>query len=162
MALVDPNQLMFTNFEPKLKFRFIMLINGIESYIIKKIDRPKFESSEVVLPHINVERYGKGKSKWNEVTAMLYDPIVPSGALQVMEWIRKGHESVTGRDGYMDMYQQDITINVLGPVGDIVEEWTLKGAWCKSADFGDLDWADESTPNEINMTIRYNYAILQY
>ena len=46
----------------------------------------------------------------------LYDPIVPSGAQSVIEWIRLHHESVTGRDGYSDMYKKDITFNVLGPV----------------------------------------------
>lgn len=160
--LIDANEVMFTSFEPKLKMRFIMYIAGVPSYLIKKIDRPKFNTSEVVLPHINIERYVKGKSKWGEVTAELYDAIVPSGAQTVMEWIRAGHESVTGRDGYQDFYKKDVTINVLGPVGDKVEEWTLKGAWCQNADFGDLDWSDESTPVTINMTIKYDYAILQF
>ena len=44
-----------------------------------------------------------------------------------MEWVRLHHESVTGRDGYSDFYKKDITFNSLGPVGDKVEEWTLKG-----------------------------------
>lgn len=161
-VLIEPNEIFFTNFEPKLKFRFIMYIAGIPSYCIKKIDRPSITQAEVVLPHMNVERYVKGKSKWNTVTAELYDPIVPSGAQVVMEWIRAGHESVTGRDGYADFYQKDITYNGLGPVGDKIEEITLKGAWCTEANFGDADWSDESTPMTISLTIRYNYAILQY
>ena len=43
----------------------------------------------------------------------LYDPVVPSG-VEVMEWVRLSHESVTGRDGYSDFYKKDITFNVLG------------------------------------------------
>lgn len=160
--LIDANECMFTNFEPNLKMRFIMYIAGIPSFIIKKVDRPKFESAEVVLNHINVQRYVKGKSKWNEITAELYDPIVPSGAQAVMEWIRAGHESVTGRDGYSDFYKKDITINVLGPVGDKVQEWTLKGAWARTADFQDLSWEDETGPALITLGIRYDYAILQF
>ena len=39
-----------------------------------------------------------------------------------MEWIREHHESVTGRQGYSDFYKRDITFNLLGPVGDIVED----------------------------------------
>ena len=46
-----------------------------------------------------------------------------------MEWVRLSHESVTGRDGYSDFYKKDIRFNALGPVGDIVEEWALKGAY---------------------------------
>ena len=50
----------------------------------------------------------------------------------VMEWVRLHKESVTGRDGYSDFYKKDVTFNVLGLVGDKVEEWTLKGAMIQS------------------------------
>jgi hypothetical protein len=75
----------------------------------------------------------------------LFDPITPSGAQSVMEWVRLHHESVTGRDGYSDFYKKDVTINVLGPVGDIVSEWVIKGAFItKAAKFGDYSWDDEA------------------
>ena len=78
-----------------------------------------------------------------------------------MEWVRLHHESVTGRDGYSDFYKKDITFQVLGPVGDIVEEWKLKGAWLQDVTFGDLD-NSSSDPVENQLTIRYDYAILQF
>ena len=78
-----------------------------------------------------------------------------------MEWIRLGHESVTGRDGYSDFYKKDITFNMLGPVGDVVEEWVLKGTYIETANFGDLDYAS-SDPAEITLTLKYDYAILQF
>ena len=78
-----------------------------------------------------------------------------------MEWVRLSHESVTGRDGYSDIYKKDITCQELGPVGDIVEEWTLKGAWIKSANFGDLS-NEGNDPAEIELAMRYDYAILQF
>ena len=78
-----------------------------------------------------------------------------------MEWVREHHESVTGRQGYSDFYKKDITFNLLGPVGDIVEEWTLKGAFIQSANFGDMDYAT-SDPVEIALTLQYDYAILQF
>jgi hypothetical protein len=51
---------------------------------------------------------------------------------------------------------------VLGPVGDKVEEWTLKGAWITAADFGTLDWSQSTEVVEISLTLRYDYAILQF
>jgi hypothetical protein len=75
----------------------------------------------------------------------LFDPITPSGAQAVMEWVRLHHESVTGRDGYSDFYKKDVTINVLGPVGDVVSEWILKGALLKMQHFDGYDWDDEGT-----------------
>jgi hypothetical protein len=78
-----------------------------------------------------------------------------------MEWVRLSHESVTGRDGYADFYKKDITINVLGPVGDKVEEWTLKGAFPDSVNMNTMDWAT-ADPLMVTVTLRYDYAILQY
>jgi len=159
--LVSANDIMFTPFEPKLKNRFIMNIDGIPAYVIKTANRPQITFDEVELNHMNVKRYVKGKGAWQTLQITLYDPIVPSAAQAVMEWVRLSHESVTGRDGYSDFYKKDCTFNVLGPVGDIIEEWTLKGAWIQDASFGDLDFGS-SDPVDITVTLRYDYAILQF
>ena len=66
-----------------------------------------------------------------------------------------------GRDGYADFYKKDITFNVLGPVGDKVEEWTLKGAYVQSTAKGSLDWSTDSALM-LSITIAYDYAILQF
>ena len=161
MAILNTNEIMFTAFDPKLQNRFLMEIEGIPAYLIKKTSRPQIEMNEIVLDHINVKRKVKGKANWTPITCDLYDPVTPSGAQAVMEWVRLGHESVTGRDGYSDFYKKDIRINTLGPVGDIVEEWILKGAYCQNANFGDMDWTSD-TPANISMTIVMDYAILNY
>ena len=159
--LIDPSEIMFTPFEPKIKNRFIMYIEGVPAYLIKATARPQITFEEIALDHINVKRYVKGKGDWQNLNITLYDPIVPSGAQAVMEWVRLHKESVTGRDGYSDFYKKDVTFNVLGPVGDKVEEWTLKGAMIQSANFGDMDWS-VSEPADITLTLRYDYAILQF
>ena len=159
--LLEPQDIMFTPFEPKIKNRFIMQIDGINAYLIKAMNRPQIDSDEVILEHMNVTRYVKGKSRWQPLDITLYDPIVPSGAQQVIEWIRLSHESVTGRDGYSDFYKKDVICKVLGPVGDVVEQWTLKGAFIQAANFNDLDFAS-SEPVDISVTLRYDYAILEF
>ena len=161
MAIIDSTQMMFTAFEPKLQNRFLMNIDGIDSYLINKISRPTISFGEIVLDHINVKRKIKGKANWENISCELYDPITPSGAQSVMEWVRLSHESVTGRDGYSDFYKKDIRIKTLGPVGDIVEEWILKGAYCQNASFGDMDWTSDA-PVSITMNIVMDYAILNY
>ena len=158
---IDPNEIFFTPFEPKLSNRFIMEIDGIPAYLVKTTGRPNITLNEVALDHINVKRYVKGKAEWQQLTVTLYDPIVPSGAQSVMEWVRLHHESVTGRDGYSDFYKKDITFNVLGPVGDKVEEWTLKGAFIQAATFSDMDYGATNV-SDISLTLRYDYAILQF
>ena len=160
--ILEFDKMFYKNFEPKLSNRFIMEINGIESYIIKTANRPTFTSEVVELDHINVKRKIKGKSTWEDVTITLYDPIVPSGAQQVMEWVRSSHESLTGRDGYAAFYKKDVTFYLLGPVGDKVEQWTLKGAFINSANFGELDWSNATDPLSIELTLSYDYATLEY
>ena len=159
--VLEFNELFYTNFEPKMKNRFIMNIDGIDSYLIKTANRPTISFEPVTLDHINVKRKLKGKGEWQDVEITLYDPIVPSGAQQVMEWVRTSHESLTGRDGYADFYKKDVNFFMLGPVGDKIEQWTLKGAFITSAAFNDLDWASND-PAEITLTLSYDYAILEF
>ena len=155
------DKIFYTNFEPKLANRFIMEIDGIPSFMIKTANRPKLESEVVELDHINLKRKIKGKSNWTDITITLYDPIVPSGAQSVMEWIRSGHESITGRDGYADFYKKNIDFYMLGPVGDKVEQWKIVGAFISSAEFGDVDWSSND-PVMITLTLTYDYAILEF
>ena len=138
-----------------------MYIEGIPSYLVKAANRPQIQFEEIVLDHINVKRYIKGKGAWQPIDITLYDPVVPSGAQSVMEWVRLSHESVTGRDGYSDFYKKDVTVEVLGPVGDVVESWKLKGTWIQAANFNDLDFS-VSDPIDIEVTLRYDYAILEF
>ncbi len=159
--LVSSNELFYTPYEPKLKNRFIMDIDGIPAYTIKTAQRPQITFEEVTLEHMNITRYVKGKGRWQQLQITLYDPIVPSAASAVIEWIRLHHESATGRDGYSDFYKKNINFQVLGPVGDIIEKWTLNGAFIADASFGDMDFAS-SDPNEITLTLRYDYDILDF
>ena len=159
--VLEFDKIFYKNFEPKLSNRFIMEINGIDSYLVKTASRPSVSSEVVELDHINIKRKIKGKTTWEDITISLYDPIVPSGAQQVMEWIRQSHEALTGRDGYAAFYKKDINFKMLGPVGDVVELWTLKGAFINSANFGDMDWSGND-PVSIEVTLSYDYAILEY
>jgi len=161
MPVLDPNEIMFTAFEPTVNNRFIMYIDGIPSYMIKKADAPGVTLDEIKLDHINVYRKIKGKALWRDMSLSLYNPISPSGQQAVMEWIRLSHESVTGRDGYSDFYKKQIKLSILGPVGDIVSEWILMGAFVKEATFGTYDWSN-TDPTEITVNVAMDYCVLNY
>ena len=149
------------DWEPKYTNRFIMYIGDIPTYIIKAAARPSLTNGEVILDHINVERKLKGKTRWQDVSITLYDPIVPSGAQAVMEWVRLHHESLTGRDGYSTQYKKDIRFNSLSPTGEIIEEWLLKGAFIADSNFGTMDWGTEESV-QIELTLKYDYAVLEF
>jgi hypothetical protein len=163
MPILDNNQIFFTAFEPKQTNRFYLsLVPGIPAYLVKGVSAISMTQTAVALNHINIQRYVKGKTIWNTVTFTMYDAITPSGAQSVMEWVRLGHESVTGRDGYSDFYKKDITFNAVGPVGDYVSEWIVKGAVITEANFGDYNWDDDGTPVNITVTVQPDYCILNY
>ena len=90
--LLDPTEIFYTAYEPKMANRFIMYIEGIPAYLVKAASRPSLDQGEVILDHINVERKLKGKTRWQDVTVTLYDPVVPSAAQACMEWVRLHHE----------------------------------------------------------------------
>lgn len=159
--ILSPSEIFFTTFEPKSSMRFVMEIDNIPTFLIKAAELPKKQTGIVVLDHINIERKVKGKTRWQDINITLYDPIVPSGAQAVMEWMRTMHESVTGRNGYSDFYKKDIDFYQLGPIGDKISQWKVKGAWMSSIDFGNHDWAVEDAIN-ITATLTYDFAILNF
>lgn len=162
MPVLDPNEIFFTAFEPKVANRFIMYVDGFPSYLLKGVSGVSFTQPEIKLNHINVYRKVRGRLEWQDLTMTLFDPITPSGAQAVMEWLRLHHESVTGRDGYSDFYKKDLTINVLGPVGDIVSEWIIKGAFIKDTNFAELSWDEDATAQNISMTVGMDYCVLNF
>ena len=162
MAIISANEMFFTAFEPKQANRFILYADGIPTWMIKGVSAVNLTQGEVVLNHINVLRKVKGKSVWGDLTMTLVDPITPSGAQAVMEWVRLHHESVTGRDGYSDFYKKDLVIDILGPVGDVVSEWIIKGAFIKEANFGDYNWDTADTAVNISMTVGMDYCVLNF
>ena len=159
--ILEFDKMFYTNFEPKMKNRYVMEIDNIPSYLVKAANRPTIQFETITLDHINVKRKLKGKGEWQDLTITLFDPIVPSAAQAVMDWIRLGHESITGRDGYADFYKKDVDFYLLGPVGDKIEQWKLKGAFISQANFGDLAF-DSNEPATIELTLSYDYAILEF
>ena len=51
---------------------------------------------------------------------------------------------------------------MLGPVGDKVEKWTLNGAFITKAAFGEVDFSNANEPVSIDLTLAYDYAVLEY
>jgi len=162
MATLEPNELLVTAFEPKQQNRFILKMDGIDAYIIKGVSAVTLTQDEIVLNYINLYQKVKGKTKWSNITLTLFDPITPSGAQSVIEWVRLHHESVTGRNGYQDMYKKDLTLQILGPVGDIVSEWVIKGAFIVNSNFGEYSWDNESAAQNLTVEVAMDYCVLNF
>jgi hypothetical protein len=158
---LDVTSMLPTKFEPHAKRRFLFAIEGIDAFIIKTAARPQVTTEEVAIPYMNSTRYIAGKTTFGELAVTLHDPIAPSGAQQVMEWIRLHTETVSGRSGYADLYKRDCQIKMTDPVGNVIQLWDVKGCFLKEANFGDLTY-EGSDLAEITLSIRYDNMTLQY
>ena len=150
-----------TKFEPLKRHRFVFAIEGVDSFIVKTAARPQMEFEENEIPWINSKRWVAGKGTWQTMNVTLHDPIAPSGAQQVMEWVRLCFESVSGRAGYADFYKRDIQIKMLDPVGTVVQLWDIKGAWVKSMNFNELGY-ESNDMADVTLSIRFDNCVLQY
>lgn len=130
------------SFEPKTTQRFIVYVKNehgetiIPSYVIKYIERPT---------------YSLNSGEWipNILKMKCYDPISPSIPQAIYNSIDKKEK-------------WNLIINILGPVGDKVEEWEIKNATIDSVLFGNLNWCEINNPIEIEIFLNVNNIKLNY
>ncbi len=158
---LDVTSMLPSKFEPKRKNRWVLMIEGIDAFLMKTAARPTVATESVEIPFVNARRYLAGLTKFEPMAVTLHDPIAPSGAQQIMEWIRLHFESVSGRAGYADFYKRDIQLKLLDPVGTVIELWDVKGAFIENAAFGELTYED-GTLIEIALSLRFDNAVLQF
>jgi hypothetical protein len=151
-------------YEPKKQNRFILRFPsslGINEWFVISSSRPKITIGEVEIPFLNTSTYVAGRFNWESIDVTFKDPIGPSAAQALMEWVRLHAESVTGRMGYAAGYKKDIELEMLDPTGVVVEKWILQGTFITNADFGSLDYSSEDIA-EITVTLRPDRCILVY
>ena len=148
-------------FEPKRKFRWVFAIEGIDAFLCKTAARPTINTTEQEVSYMNSTRYLAGKTKFDTVSVTLHDPIAPSAAQQVMEWVRTHFESVSGRAGYADFYKRDIQLKMLDPIGTVVELWDIKGCILTNINYNNLDYGGDDVMM-IDLTIKFDNCVLQF
>ena len=156
------NSMIPNQFEPKKKHQWVFLIEGIDAFLMKMAARPTIETAQKEIFWINTTRYVAGRTTFTDTSVTLHDPIAPSGAQQVMEWIGLHYESVSGRAGYADFYKRDVQLKLLDPVGTVVELWDGKGAFITNAAYNELDYSSDGDHMEIGLTLRCDNWVLQY
>ena len=160
--------------EPKRKFRWILHLDHIPAWTIKKVTKPSYTISEIKHSFINHSFYYPGRVEYNEVEFTLVDPVEPDAAASLLAIL-------TGM-GYVipDAYEvstQTITkeaatqalgevrIQQMGGLGldgdvggpQILETWTLKNCWVKEINLGDLEYESDDI-SEITVKLRYDWA----
>ena len=151
-------------YEPKRKNRFILRFPadlGINEWTVLSASRPQIQQNITEIQFLNTSTYVVGRYTWQTIQVTLRDPIGPSSAQAVMEWVRLHSESITGRQGYAAGYKRDVELEMLDPTGVVVEKWILKNAWLSDVNFGTLSYTDDALA-DITMTLRPDYCVLAY
>jgi len=151
-------------YEPKKKNRWLFRSPdelGIQEWWLSSASRPTIEQSEVEIQFLNTSTWVLGRFVWNAIDITLRDPIGPSAAEAVMEWVRLHSESITGRQGYAAGYKKLVEIEMLDPTGVVIEKWQLQGTMLTTVGFGDLSYDDDGIA-DISATLRFDRAILLF
>lgn len=148
-------------YEPKKQNRFIFRFPsplGIQEWFVKSSSRPKITQEATEIQFLNTSTFVLGRFTWDAISVTFRDPIGPSAAQALMEWVRLHSESVTGRQGYAAGYKKDVELELLDPTGVVIEKWILQGTMLTNVDFGSLDYSSSEIA-EITAELRYDRAI---
>lgn len=151
-------------YEPKRKNRFLFRFPsdlGIQEWYVESSSRPSITQGATEIQFMNTSTYVLGRYTWDEMQINFRDPIGPSASQAIMEWVRLGTESVTGRQGYAAGYKRDIELEMLDPSGNVVEKWVIVGAFLTNVKFDDLNYSTDDVAT-ITATLRPDYCILAF
>ena len=151
-------------YEPKRQNRFILRFPsslGINEWFVETAQRPHIMINPVEIPFLNTSTYVAGRFTWQTLNVTFRDPIGPSAAQALMEWVRLHAESVTGRMGYAAGYKKDIDLEMLDPTGVVVEKWILYGTFLTDVNFNTLAYNADALAT-IAATLRMYRCVLVY
>ncbi len=151
-------------YEPKRMNRFILRFPstlGINEWFVESTSRPHIKINSTEIQFLNTSTYVAGRFTWDPISVKFRDPIGPSAAQALMEWVRLHAESITGRMGYAAGYKRDLTLEMLDPTGVAVEKWILQGVFLTGVDMDSLDYSDEKIVT-VKATLRPDRCILVY
>tara|TARA_A100001391_G_scaffold197779_1_gene178409 strand:- start:870 stop:1460 length:591 start_codon:yes stop_codon:yes gene_type:complete len=151
--------------EPKRKYRFILNLAGIDSWVITKVQRPSFNVTETEHTFYNHKFYYPGKVEWQTVTFSTVDPIAPDATAYLMGILGACGYQVPAPGAYASISKQravetlgEIKIKAKNADGKDVEIWTLRNAWIKNVNMNEFEYASDDMLS-MDIELRYDYAL---
>lgn len=124
------------SFQPKQRNRFLLKFDGIDGFLVKKIDLPSFS---VTAKGVNVNEH---------ITVHLYCPVNPSVEKQIFNTVTKQIEK-----GSLD----DARIQFLDSVGTITTEYIFVEPTITTFKISDLDYASTEM---MEVVLKFSYKSL--
>ena len=166
--------------EPKRKYRFRLLINNDESYVVTKVKNPAVKISETPHKFLNHTFYYPGRAEWDPIDISFVDPGgADDQSAKLFEKLgASGYRNPTDSEIAMNGFTKKaaglavgkIRIEQLGiPGGGNTTNatantllsgealWDLHNAFFTNITWGDYDYNGEEML-ECSVTVRYDYA----
>jgi len=163
--------------EPKRNFRFQVTLGAANSAPVlwwaKTVTTPSFDVSETEHDYLDNKYYFPGRVTWSEVSMTLVDPISVDAVAETNKIIidsgytvKKDPNSTKSTISKVKSSNNllsttaplaSVKIEVMNSDGVVVERWTLKGVFIKSAKYGDLDYSSDDL-RTVELSLRYDYA----
>ena len=154
------------NTEPKRGFRFLVHINSIPQWIVKKVTKPEFTIKNTVHKYLNHTFNYPGGAEWGPITLEMVDPVNPDASKTLQNILRaSGYHFPLNPDDVTTLSKAasckalgSVIIDQIGADGVVIEEWELRNAWVESVKYGELSYDSEDLTT-ISLTLRYDYAL---
>ena len=160
------------NKEPKRKFRFRIIFNGLGAddsgvvWYAKSVNKPNFVISEAEHTFLTHKFYYPGRVTWETIDMVLVDPVSPGAVAQLNALLdAQGYAIPSSATGTFETMSKGkgaaalgaIDIEQLDSTGAAIERWSLTNPFIKGVKYGDLDYGSDDLV-EITLTLRYDWA----
>tara|TARA_R100000152_G_C6774449_1_gene202229 strand:- start:1206 stop:1754 length:549 start_codon:yes stop_codon:yes gene_type:complete len=163
--------------EPKRMHRWLLYIGGepipgstsgtvgIPTYVVKKVDKPKFTVNETPHSFFGHKFYYPGNVEWQDMSFTLVDPIDPDVSKKLYDALISGGYagpesqpvSTVSKNRLVSAFGNIITLQQLDPNNTVLDQFQLINPWVKNVEFGSLDYESDALV-EISVTVRYDWA----
>lgn len=152
------------NASPTRQFRFMISVGNEDWWWASSCSKPSYEVSTEEYKLINHKFKYPGVVTWNDVNITIVDTGIKSIRLYNL-LLDSGY--YISEDPEFDGVNKKMSIDTIGQVqikqlkddGNPIETWTLKNAFIKSVNFGQLDYSSDELV-KLELVISYDYATL--
>lgn len=160
--------------EPKRKYKYLLVLGDIPTWVIKSAKRPSFSMSAPT-EHFFMGHAFKfpGRIKWDGMDIVLMDPINPEVASKVLgvfddagyktpdQWgtdiAKRLWLKTLSKKKFSQSSLGIVLIQTLDSEGTVVEEWKLANVQLTKVDYGALDYGSEDLLT-ITVSLAFDYA----
>ena len=148
-------------YEDRIVHRYVMHImdiNGTQSFLVRLDSNPTLDTYPIdVSLGFNVRTLTR--QEWQPLTIKIIDTINNSSVDYFSDWMHQGFNyDQIGVVALARDYKRTIKLEKIDPVGGIVAEWELHGAFIQELNH-EIVW-DNTTVGQVEMRIVFDHALL--